>query len=1180
MALTFQCPGCAAELVADDSHEGKLVTCELCGEVQVVPDKILENGDAYQGFVIDQLIDSNIVWNSYLARPDEDNDHFEEESVYLKIPSVFLRDNLEELKDFINSICRYASLNVKEFIPLLRRSGSTGDPFFIFKYEESLNLTEFVDAYAPLNPYDALAIIRMVSAGMESTWELEGETHQNLKPSLIRVNTANEIRIEEFGVSNFMLDHPRIMDKGLDIWNVRYMSPEFLEEGVADSPAVDIFALGRIFHLLLTGQEVFADETRVEVIQTLDSPNPLRIVEDIPADVVKLYNDMVARNPNSRISAWTDLSKRIDAIFEAKQRKGLSKKYKTQRDIPRGPSIKAIQRGHNLKSVGTRMKIPDDDTARIDSESKGRKAKKRQDKTHARLLKQQELAKHNLSRKWKRATRKSETKSFAGVLKENMGLIVFSLIALAVAGVVVFFAAKRRDDEKSAEKPNDAVTERTDKPKSPAPIVAKGPTTTASQSVTAAPPSTAPVSRPPVKPASGPTTRTLSMKRKIADIESFLSRNPKRIKDAIAQYQALIDAALRLKDFDALQVIKERIAALEKLQSTRINETFDALSEKALDLWENGKREQAMKLLDGYEGEFAKETKLARLKLLRTFNEDLELERERREDKEKREQAAIAEEKERIKRLFNDMADDLVEGRANEAINAVQTALEEMIHPKSREFLNSTRQQLILYASLPDLLMDKYAEAKGKKIRMSFLDPPVESAMITDVHGGKVFYKTSPTGTEKELTWNQLPVPMIVALLEPRRPLGEDDHLLKGLIATRKRLASNAAKSFRRLPLGLESSFSPFLNTIETQARLTATLRPFGIHYDPLDNTGLFEQLTQKNLTAIQAKRLFEKLQAFIDQNGEFLKSPSNAAVIDALVKFCNQHAKQEKTLSSSITISESNVNSELGDGETTSTSAQLIRALSTTLGNRSGKTTLKLAPGRYSFPRKVFDLSSMTLVGGPGVIFSDGLSCFGDDAQISGVTFKKGGLKVTANSKKLTISDCVFTSPVELDKTRDVTLRNNVFRGLVLEGTSDVTIDHCVILSPKQGISRQGALWLIADDVTLLNSVIVGDHYAVVFTSREDRRKKVIENCVWLGEKGFAVLREDRKEIDPKSAVTKPLRLRKYCRPRDNVYESPQFVAPSSGDWRLVDGSPGDQAAADGSDCGLATTNEPDATQ
>ncbi|NOY74570.1 MAG: protein kinase [Kiritimatiellaeota bacterium] len=317
--LDFQCKFCENDIQAEYALIGEFVSCPICGEIVVVPDPLLVYGSDYNGYVIERLRATSLLWNTYQATP-VNAELRGLEHVLLRIPTTFFLKRLTHFDKFCDVIVRSGSLGVKGIAPLVSSSLVPGRTYFVFEFFPSIDLSAFIAKTGPLDLINSLRVIRRCAVALRDAWSESGIIHQNILPHNVRINEQREIRMMNLGLSQLLLEDGDLLEEGFNIWDQRYISPEFALNGKGDTPACDIYALGMVFYFLLTGSHPYAlvpeDRIPESPIPDLKSELPL-----IPYDAKAMFQLMVAKRLTLRFSDWNEVLERIDALLHKSRKR-------------------------------------------------------------------------------------------------------------------------------------------------------------------------------------------------------------------------------------------------------------------------------------------------------------------------------------------------------------------------------------------------------------------------------------------------------------------------------------------------------------------------------------------------------------------------------------------------------------------------------------------------------------------------------------------------------------------------------------------------------------------------------------------------------------------------------------------------------------------------------------------
>ncbi len=201
------------------------------------------------------------------------------------LPEAFALDP-ERLARFEREARVVASLNHPNIAGIYGIEGEDGHRFLALEYVDGETLAERI-ARGPLPLDEALDICRQITAALEGAHE-SGVVHRDLKPANIKVTTAGEVKVLDFGLakggaetgsgsSSDLSNSPTLTraatGAGVILGTAAYMSPEQARGKAVDKRA-DIWAFGCLLYECLTGQQAFAGETVSDMIARILQGEP------------------------------------------------------------------------------------------------------------------------------------------------------------------------------------------------------------------------------------------------------------------------------------------------------------------------------------------------------------------------------------------------------------------------------------------------------------------------------------------------------------------------------------------------------------------------------------------------------------------------------------------------------------------------------------------------------------------------------------------------------------------------------------------------------------------------------------------------------------------------------------------------------------------------------------------
>jgi|GEM_PF-4084150 len=134
----------------------------------------------------------------------------------------------------------------------------------------------------------------------------QGIIHRDVKPANILFNREGIAKLADFGFCGlFQLQPKGDRRYGKLVGTADYMAPDQIRNPKSPSPLWDIYSLGCTFYKALTGIVPFpkGDSRQKMIAHVRDEPmDPHMFRQDLPRELVTLLGEMMAKNPENRIS--------------------------------------------------------------------------------------------------------------------------------------------------------------------------------------------------------------------------------------------------------------------------------------------------------------------------------------------------------------------------------------------------------------------------------------------------------------------------------------------------------------------------------------------------------------------------------------------------------------------------------------------------------------------------------------------------------------------------------------------------------------------------------------------------------------------------------------------------------------------------------------------------------------
>ncbi len=236
--------------------------------------------------------------------------------VVLKIPDRMSIGDPAQYERFQRELEVMRTLNHPAIQKGLGSGKFNNTPYLVTELIEGESMRELIHKKAPLDPEEAIELIRKVADGLAHCHE-HGIIHRDLKPENILITSEGQPVILDFGLTLTKGSH-RVTYANFSgaAGTPDYMAPEQIE-GHRGDQRTDIYALGIILFELLTGRLPFGGDNNMAVMaQHLQGAIPRldKEQENISPQAAALVAKSIQRNPNDRYKDMRAMISEIDNL--------------------------------------------------------------------------------------------------------------------------------------------------------------------------------------------------------------------------------------------------------------------------------------------------------------------------------------------------------------------------------------------------------------------------------------------------------------------------------------------------------------------------------------------------------------------------------------------------------------------------------------------------------------------------------------------------------------------------------------------------------------------------------------------------------------------------------------------------------------------------------------------------
>lgn len=178
---------------------------------------------------------------------------------------------------------------------------SAAEAYLVTEYIRGRTLKAFI-AEHPLSPPELAAlVIHGLSDALASAHEA-GVIHRDLKPDNVMVREDGALKLMDFGIAKLLDREERMTLTGALMGSPAHMAPEVIE-GEAVGPPADIFSLGTMFYLFITGRLPFLGPNPTATLKRiLDGvyEDPRTACPALSRSLASVLERCLARDPEAR----------------------------------------------------------------------------------------------------------------------------------------------------------------------------------------------------------------------------------------------------------------------------------------------------------------------------------------------------------------------------------------------------------------------------------------------------------------------------------------------------------------------------------------------------------------------------------------------------------------------------------------------------------------------------------------------------------------------------------------------------------------------------------------------------------------------------------------------------------------------------------------------------------------
>ncbi len=236
--------------------------------------------------------------------------------VALKVLARHLADDEKFVSRFAREAKVMAKLDHSNIIRCYSVGIENGLNYLAMEFVDGCSLQDLIDKNGKFSVGDALYITLRVADALNYAHELQ-MVHRDIKPDNVLVTKKGVVKVADLGLAKPINDDLSMTASGVGAGTPHYMAPEQMRSAKTVDGRSDIYALGAMLYVMLTGKKPHDGETLVKLLEQKERGRfePARkLSPNVPDKLDLMIDKMLAKSLTARYQTCAEVMNDLDGL--------------------------------------------------------------------------------------------------------------------------------------------------------------------------------------------------------------------------------------------------------------------------------------------------------------------------------------------------------------------------------------------------------------------------------------------------------------------------------------------------------------------------------------------------------------------------------------------------------------------------------------------------------------------------------------------------------------------------------------------------------------------------------------------------------------------------------------------------------------------------------------------------